>query len=265
VEEGIVMHAAVGDEVFVDTETLDVPRRRGRVLDVLVGAGEEHYRVARADGRESLFFPGPDVRVVRHAGGQRPAEQVAARPTAGGKTAVGQVPAGWGGPAPTDPVRTIMSTPVSQVDGQASLREVAEALTSAGVGALVVVDGERTLGVVSERDVVRALAQGGDPDLVWAADVLAPETVWVRPADSIRAVAGLMWDAEVRHIPLRENGKAGRDGVHPGRARRAGPGVDEQGGPRRTRHLGGSTVRGVGICPVGPWGSGRGDTAGEGG
>ena len=243
------MHAAAGDEVLVETETLDVPRRRGRVLDVLVSAGKEHYRVAWADGRESLFFPGPDVRVVRHAGGQRPAEHVASRPTACRKTAVGQVPAGWGGPAPTDPVRTIMSTPVSQVDGQASLREVAEALTSAGVGALVVVDGERTLGVVSERDVVRALAQGGDPDLVWAADVLAPETVW--PG---RRTASALSPVDVRRRgpahPAAGEREGGRDGVHPGRARRAVPGVGRQGGPRRTRHLGGSTVRGGGTCPV---------------
>jgi CBS domain-containing protein len=185
------MHAVVGDEVVIDTETLDVPRRRGRVLAVSTTDGREHYRVGWSDGRESLLFPGPDVHVVHHRARPEPVPQPVGRLL-----------------GPDDPVRSIMSTPVSEVDGQASLRHVAEVLTAARVGALIVVDGDRTVGVVSERDVVRALAQGGDPDVVWAADVVAAETVWGRPADSIRSVASRMWEAEVRHIPLKEDGKA---------------------------------------------------------
>jgi CBS domain-containing protein len=188
----------VGDEVVLGTESLGLPPRRGRVLEILVTGGEQHYRVAWADGRESLIFPGPDMHLVHHAPSPRPTEPIAP----------GRVAAGLDRPAATDPVRAIMSAPVSEVDGQASLRELAEALASAGVGALMVVGDGRTLGVVSERDVVRALAQGGDPDVARAADVVATETVWARPSDTIRHVAGLMWEAEVRHIPLRENGKA---------------------------------------------------------
>jgi len=74
-------------------------------------------------------------------------------------------------------MRSPMSTSASQIDGHASLRRVAEVLTAADVGALVVIEGERTLGVVSERDVVRTLAEGGDPDAVRAADVVYRQTV----------------------------------------------------------------------------------------
>lgn len=107
---------------------------------------------------------------------------------------------------PAEPVSRIMSTPVAEISSRATLTQVAEALTAAEVGALLVTEGARTLGVVSERDVVRALAEGGRPEVVWAADIVAPETVWATPADSIQDVARLMWEAEVRHIPLRTGG-----------------------------------------------------------
>jgi len=108
--------------------------------------------------------------------------------------------------APADPVSTIMSTPVAEISARASLAQVAETLAAAEVGALVVVDGTTVLGVLSERDLVRALADGGDQDVLTAADLVSPETVWATPADTISAVADLMAEAEVRHIPLRAGG-----------------------------------------------------------
>lgn len=108
---------------------------------------------------------------------------------------------------PADPVSTIMSAPVAEVSGRATLTQVAETLAAAEVGALVVVDGTTALGVVSERDLVCALADGADQDELTAEDLVSPETVWATPADSIGAVADLMASAEVRHIPLRTGGQ----------------------------------------------------------
>lgn len=57
-------NATAGDEIVIGTTSLDVPRRRGRILEV-IGAGErEHYRVEWEDGHESVYFPGPDARLV---------------------------------------------------------------------------------------------------------------------------------------------------------------------------------------------------------
>jgi CBS domain-containing protein len=197
------MHAVVGDEIVVDTETLGAPTRRGQVIAVLAKAGEEHYRVVWRDGRESVLFPGPDAHITHEQG---PSHSGAVAPR---REAVHRV---WvrrrrTGLRPGDPIRAIMAAPVAEIDAQATLREVADTLTFAEVGALLVVDGTATLGVVSERDVVRTLARGCDADQVWAADMVAPETVWASPKDSIRYVAGLMWEAEIRHIPLREDGR----------------------------------------------------------
>jgi len=154
------MHALVGDEIVIDTETLGAPPRRGQVVEVLAKAGEEHYRVAWRDGRESVLFPGPNAHITH--------EREPSYPDAGAprREAVHRVSVRHRrtGLRPGDPIRSIMAFPVAEIDAQATLREVADALTFAEVGALLVVDGTTALGVVSERDVVHALARGGDAD-----------------------------------------------------------------------------------------------------
>lgn len=105
---------------------------------------------------------------------------------------------------PTDPVHTIMVWPVETIPAGAELRDVARALAAEHVGALVVTDDDAPIGIVSERDIVRALAEEGDPDEVWSADVMTLQTVEARPSESIGQVARRMLDAGVRHIPVRE-------------------------------------------------------------
>ncbi|MFC5995815.1 DUF1918 domain-containing protein [Pseudonocardia hispaniensis] len=60
------MHADVGDHIVINTSVLDVPPRRGEVLEVLGSADTAHYRVRWQDGHESIYYPGPDSQVVPH-------------------------------------------------------------------------------------------------------------------------------------------------------------------------------------------------------
>jgi Domain of unknown function (DUF1918) len=58
------MHAKQGDQIVIDTTTLDTLRRHGEVIEVMGQGEREHYRVRWQDGHESVYFPGPDARVV---------------------------------------------------------------------------------------------------------------------------------------------------------------------------------------------------------
>ena len=110
--------------------------------------------------------------------------------------------------SPDDPVRSIMVRPVVEVGGHSTLRQVTEQMSGAGVGAVLVVRAGSAAGILSERDVVRALAEGADPDEVWAADVMTEPVMWVTPDDAISSVAELMELGGVRHVPVREGGRA---------------------------------------------------------
>src|SRR5690606_7232638 len=90
----------------------------------------------------------------------------------------GKGTAGRRGVAMSEPTAAdVMGTPPAVVHPELCLRDVARCLEEADVGAAIVTRDDRVEGVISERDVVRALAGGADPDLIWAADVMTPEPI----------------------------------------------------------------------------------------
>jgi len=107
---------------------------------------------------------------------------------------------------PHDPVRTVMSAGAVSVDERLTLRSLAAVLTELGIGVAIVARPDGSAGVVSERDVVTALAEGADPDEVWAADVMAPDLVLAEPEERIADVAFRMVREGVRHVTIVERG-----------------------------------------------------------
>lgn len=95
-----------------------------------------------------------------------------------------------------------MSTPAITVDPQATLREAAAVLRDANIGAVVVLAPGRPLAVISERDIARALADGADPDAIWAADVVTEEPRYVTPSHPVPRLAEEMLAAGIRHMPV---------------------------------------------------------------
>ncbi|MFH5821964.1 cyclic nucleotide-binding/CBS domain-containing protein [Georgenia sp. AZ-5] len=107
----------------------------------------------------------------------------------------------------TDPVSSLMSSPVASVDADATLREVAETLAANEIGAVTVLVEDGIAGIVSERDLVAHLADGANPDHLLAEDVLTPDFVSAAPDETVLAVARRMMAARVRHVPVVEGGE----------------------------------------------------------
>ena len=101
-----------------------------------------------------------------------------------------------------DPVGSITGRAPVFVDPEASLRQVAHTLWAESVGLLVVGDPHHPLGVISERDVVADLAQGGDPDVRTARDAMTSYLISLRREDRIYDAAGQMLDDGIRHLPV---------------------------------------------------------------
>ncbi|HET7487803.1 MAG TPA: CBS domain-containing protein [Acidimicrobiales bacterium] len=111
-------------------------------------------------------------------------------------------------PHPDDHVIVIAATPIVTVSRRATLRQAAKALRTANIGALVVLpDHGKPLGIISERDVVRALADGANPDEVWAADIMTEEPRYITPAQTIRSATEEMLTVGVRHLPVIDEGE----------------------------------------------------------
>ncbi|MGC8470822.1 MAG: cyclic nucleotide-binding/CBS domain-containing protein [Acidimicrobiales bacterium] len=109
----------------------------------------------------------------------------------------------------TSSVGRVMHSPVVAVDEKTTLREAARLLRDADIGTLVVEDeGEEAIaGIVSERDVTRALADGADPDEVWVADVMSREPRYATAGDQVSTALDVMLVAGIRHLPVLEEGE----------------------------------------------------------
>ena len=58
------MQANVGDQLVIESRTVDAPRKVGEVLEVHGADGAPPYVVRWSDGHEGLMFPGADAHVV---------------------------------------------------------------------------------------------------------------------------------------------------------------------------------------------------------
>lgn len=98
------------------------------------------------------------------------------------------------------PVSTYMADAVVALPGTATLREAAATIAEASVGCVVVGAPDAVEGIISERDLVLAIARGADLDLSTVGEIASTRLVWIGPDDSIGAVAAEMMQDYVRHV-----------------------------------------------------------------
>lgn len=71
------------------------------------------------------------------------------------------------------------------------------------VGALIVCESDRVVGVLSERDVVRAVARDGQAALQnRVAAYMTSDVVFAEPAETVAVLMGRMTDRRIRHLPV---------------------------------------------------------------
>lgn len=86
----------------------------------------------------------------------------------------------------------------------ASLRKAARSMIERGVGASVVIESEKVAGIVTERDMLRAIAEDGDIDALTVSDVMTRNVVSGSPGwDLIKAVE-TMAEGGFRHLLVME-------------------------------------------------------------
>jgi CBS domain-containing protein len=100
-------------------------------------------------------------------------------------------------------VRELMTpTPIAMAAGF-PLDDAARRMRDHDVGDVIVLDGARVCGVVTDRDiVVRAVAEGRDPKATRLGDICSRDVVAVHPDESPEAAARLMREHAVRRLPV---------------------------------------------------------------
>jgi CBS domain-containing protein len=93
------------------------------------------------------------------------------------------------------------------IGSEATLGDVADALVQDGVGSLGVIADRRLVGIITERDLVRALAAGVDPETEIVADWMAEAPDTFSPDIDVEEAARWLLEVGYRHMPVMSEGE----------------------------------------------------------
>lgn len=103
-------------------------------------------------------------------------------------------------------VARLIGDTVIRIPRGATLADAARVLTGSEIGAVLIGDEDRPQALVSERDLVHAVAAGRDPVVTPAVDVASTDLVWCDIGSTVDEVAMEMMDQYIRHVLVEEDG-----------------------------------------------------------
>jgi CBS domain-containing protein len=88
-----------------------------------------------------------------------------------------------------------------------TLEAAADRMSWHQVSALPVLEGQRLVGIVTERDLTAALAEGADAEVTPVSDYMTPAPEVLRPDNELADAAHLMLELGIRHLPVVRSGQ----------------------------------------------------------
>ena len=106
-------------------------------------------------------------------------------------------------------VRDVPPRRLLSVEPQTSLAEVAKRMRQEDADSAAVMSGSRLLGIITERDLVRAIADGVNPQQANAEVIMSADPATVTADEEVAVVAVKMMRLGIRHLPVvDQQGKA---------------------------------------------------------
>jgi CBS domain-containing protein len=100
-------------------------------------------------------------------------------------------------------VRDVMSKDVRVVRLDSSVKEVVATMNKFDIGSVIVVQGDRPVGIITERDILRRVVQPClAPEILTARQVMTSPVVTIRETASIDEAAKLMSKKKVKKLPV---------------------------------------------------------------
>ena len=89
-----------------------------------------------------------------------------------------------------------------------TLQRAAEKMRELDVGSLPVCDGDRLVGMISDRDItIRAVAKGSDPAAATVSEIMTPDVLWCYEDEEVEQAARIMQEHQVRRIVVLNQAK----------------------------------------------------------
>jgi CBS domain-containing protein len=83
-----------------------------------------------------------------------------------------------------------------------TLADASKKMWEQQTGSLLVMEGSKLIGIITERDLLRAMAEGDDPTGTKVRDMMTKDVVTIGPGTNLRDAAKIMFDHWFRHLPV---------------------------------------------------------------
>ena len=106
-------------------------------------------------------------------------------------------------------IKDVMTSNPCSIDADKSVAYAAKMLRDEDVGAAPIVEGDKLIGMLTDRDIaIRVVAEGRDPDQVTVRDVASKQVVTIDPQQDLDEALRIMAKHQVRRLPVvEEDGK----------------------------------------------------------
>ncbi len=99
-------------------------------------------------------------------------------------------------------VEALMSKPICSVDPETTLAEATTVMGERHVGSALVLDGEQLVGILTERDVVRAMSSAFDAPMRPVVEWMTKRPVTIPPEAAVKEALRVMVEGGFRHLPV---------------------------------------------------------------
>jgi CBS domain-containing protein len=100
-------------------------------------------------------------------------------------------------------IQDVMTRDVQSISPQETIQRAAQMMDELNVGAIPVLDGQKLVGMITDRDItVRATAAGKAPDSVRVGEVMSTDVRTCLANQTVDEVLGQMGDVQIRRVPV---------------------------------------------------------------
>ncbi|MCS7130423.1 MAG: CBS domain-containing protein [Archaeoglobaceae archaeon] len=101
------------------------------------------------------------------------------------------------------PVKEIMTRDVCKANIEENVHSIAKKMMEYGVGSAVIMDGNKPVGIVTEKDLIsKVVAKNKTPSSVKVKEVMSSPLITIKPTTSIREAANIMMKRGIRRLPV---------------------------------------------------------------
>jgi CBS domain-containing protein len=104
-------------------------------------------------------------------------------------------------------VKDVMNKNVVVAKADVTVKEASKVMTEYNIGGLVIMEGEDIVGMVTDTDIIRSIAQGKDVNKTTMNDLMTKKVITADPEDTIESVVDTMVKHHIKRIPVVEDGK----------------------------------------------------------